>query len=217
MAEIKIEKEKPVRPWILGIIIAIVLLALLYFFVFKEQNDDFDSSDQSNTEQIDTIDSTTYVGEETAGWEDNQVNDSLTGGSAELTSAYLTSVEDESKLGADAAYTNNALVKLIDAVRAKATESQLNLDTDLKQVKGNEIKTSGDSTNASSEQIKETGNKIVAAMQNIQKEKYPQLTEDVNEMKNGVNHIDAKKKMDDQQKQIEAFFNKSSEVLKQMN
>lgn len=216
MAEIKIKKKKPAWPWVL-IIVILIILVLLYFFVFSKNDDDFDNSNRNNTEQIDSMDSTMNAVEDTVGWEDNRVSDSLTGGSTEMTSIYLSSMEEESKLGADAVYTNNALMKLIDAVEAKANESQLKLEIDLKKIRENTMEINADSTNSSSAPIKEAGNKIADAMQNIQEARYPQLAEEVNEVKKAVEHIDAKKKMDHQQKQISAFFHKSAEVLKQMN
>ncbi len=58
MAEIKIEKKKPIWPWI---ILVLVILALLYFLVFADDDDDKDDMDDMNTEQVE---------EETA-WEDD--------------------------------------------------------------------------------------------------------------------------------------------------
>lgn len=61
MAEIKIEKKKPVWPWILlGLII---LGVILYFLLADERTDDIDDMDDDNIERIDTTNRTTHAGD----------------------------------------------------------------------------------------------------------------------------------------------------------
>ena len=68
MAEIDIEKKKPIWPWIL---LVLIILAILYFLVFD--NEDEEVMDEVDTEQIDDG---VMEDENTDTWEEEQ-NDTL--------------------------------------------------------------------------------------------------------------------------------------------
>lgn len=217
MAEIKVEKKKPVWPWIL--IIVLIILALLYFFVFADNDGDDDYSNSDDIEQVETRDSIEIEGnrENTDTWEDEELSDSLTDGFTSLSSAYYSAIEEESKLGVDTVYTSNALLKLVDAVKAKAMENQVSLNSDLDQMRKNTMESGEDAQSISSEKLKDMGDKIVKALENIQQKEYPQLTGEVEEAATTVEQIEAGKQMSNQQEKIKAFFNKTADILQKMN
>ena len=215
MAEIKVEKKKPVWPWIL--IIVLIILALLYFFVFADNDGDDDYSNSDDIEQVETRDSIEGNRENTDTWEDEELRDSLTGGFASLSSAYFSAIEEESKLGVDTVYTNNALLKLVDAVKAKAMENQVSLNSDLDQMRKNTMESGEDAQSISSEKLKDMGDKIVKALENIQQKEYPQLTGEVEEAATTVEQLYTAKQMSNQQEKIKAFFNKTADILRKMN
>lgn len=53
MAEIKIEKKKPIWPWVL---LAVILIAVVAFFVFQEDVEDFADDVQEEINEHDTDD-----------------------------------------------------------------------------------------------------------------------------------------------------------------
>ncbi|UJH91998.1 hypothetical protein LZ575_05060 [Antarcticibacterium sp. 1MA-6-2] len=63
MAEIKIEKKKPVWPWIL---LALIILGIILYFVFADNDNEIDDVDENNTEQIED---TTYTSTQTSAGE----------------------------------------------------------------------------------------------------------------------------------------------------
>lgn len=215
MAEIKIEKKKPIWPWIL--IIVLVILALLYFLVFADNDADDDFSDTDDMEQVETRDSLEIEGnqENTDTWENEQLNDSLSGGFASLSSAYYAAIEDDDKLGSDSTYTNNALLKLVDAVNAKALE--YDLDSNLDQIRKEVMNTSENTKSISSEKIKNTGDKVIEALEELQQKEFPQLSEQIEAAKKSLSAIETDKEMSNQQDEIEAFFDKTADVLRKMD
>ena len=52
MAEIKIEKKKPVWPWIL---IGLIILAVIFFVVFASEDDDEFNNDDTELDSRDTL------------------------------------------------------------------------------------------------------------------------------------------------------------------
>ncbi len=84
MAEIKIEKKKPIWPWIL---LGLIILAVIVYFVIADNGDDDDDfNEEENTEQVVTPMETEEEDTETARWED----DNLSGD--ESVSKYLTHI-----------------------------------------------------------------------------------------------------------------------------
>ena len=53
MAEIKIEKKKPVWPWIL---IGLIILAVIFFLVFANEDDDEFNDDTDELRELDSGD-----------------------------------------------------------------------------------------------------------------------------------------------------------------
>ena len=174
MAEIKIEKKKPIWPWI---ILVLVILAILYFLVFA--NDDDDDIEDVNTEQIE--EETVWEEEADTSWEEE------TGAVA----GYLSYVADESRMGIDHEYTNNALIELMNAVQAKADDMNYDISADMEKVRQQALKIQQDPTALThSNTIKDAGMQLVNILQNIKDEALPQLLQDVQEAKTEASNTD---------------------------
>ncbi|MBZ9729346.1 hypothetical protein LB467_06570 [Salegentibacter sp. JZCK2] len=61
MAEIKVEKKKPIWPWIL--LIAIIILGILFYvFAYDDNNDDVDDIDDTDdTDDIEELNDTSAI------------------------------------------------------------------------------------------------------------------------------------------------------------
>lgn len=207
MAEIKVEKKKPVWPWILA---GLILLAILYFLVFA--GDDENDMEETNTEQVQD---TTY--QENNTWQD-QRNDTLSSTSNQGVSAYLSHVGDKSRMGIDHEYTNNALIHLMNAVQSKADELNINIDADMQQVRqeAQEITQNPQATNHANK-IKSAGEKLTDVLRKLQEERFPNLSQDVEEVRTAVQNIEPSTLTLEQKDQINMFFNEAADVLRNMS
>jgi hypothetical protein len=207
MAEIKIEKKKPIWPWI---ILVLVILAILYFLVFADDGDD-DDIDEITTEQVE--DETAWEEEsDTTTWETE--SDTLGQG----VQGYLTYVADESRMGIDHEYTNNALIQLMNAVQAKADEMNYDISADMQSVRQEAQAITQDpmaTTHANT--IKSAGTKLANILQKMQQEQFPNLNNDVQEVMTAANNIDGSVQTLNQKDQVNKFFNEAADVLRKMS
>lgn len=213
MAEIKIEKKKPIWPWI---IVGLIILGIILYFLLAGNNDDMDDMDDmddNRTEQVDT----TYTDAErrgTGAWDESS-RDTLNG---DKISAYITHVGDRERMGIDHEYTNNALIHLIDAVEAKAAEVNMDINKDLEEMREDteEITQNPQATNHA-DKIKETGNKIADVLERIQEENYPNLSGDVEDVRTALQEIDGSTLTLEQKEEINSFFREAADALRSMS
>lgn len=220
MAEIKIEKKKPIWPWV---ILVLVILAILYFLVFANDDDDMDDiDDMDDTEQVE--EETVWEDEESTTWEEetdttewDTAGDTLSTAGTRVES-YLIYISDNSKMGVDHEYTNKALMELMHAVQAKADEVNYDISTDMDAVK-QDVKAIEDNPTAPTHanSIKNAGTKLAGILQKMQQEKFPDLAKDVQEMKTAAGNIDGSVQTLEQKEQINKFFNEAADVLRKMS
>lgn len=212
MAEIKIEKKKPVWPWIL---LGLIILAIILYFVFTDNTDDVDDFDD-DTEQVTdtTFQDNQMMDRDTIGWN----NDTIGGVDSQSVSRYIAHVDDTTRMGVDHEYTNNALVHLINAVEAKADERNIDLNTDLEEIRtdAQQITQNPQATNHA-DKIKSAGSKIAEALEKIQQEGYPNLSEEVQEVKTAVQEIESSTLTLEQKDRINSFFKEAADVLRNMS
>ena len=211
MAEIGIEKKKPIWPWI---ILVLVILAILYFLVFADNDDD--NMDENNTEQVEEPTTGDDQARGTTGaWD---TNDTSSGNYGQAVSGYISHVGDKSRMGIDHEYTNNALLQLINAVQAKARENNVNIDADIQQIRQNaEEITQNPQATDHADKIKEAGTNLANALEKIQKEKFPNLSQDVQEVKNAAQEIDSSTLTLEQKEDVNSFFDEAADVLQKMS
>lgn len=215
MAEIKIEKKKPIWPWI---ILVLVILAILYFLVFAD--DEEDEIEMDETEQIDDAwdegeDITTWDDEtDTTAWDTDR--DTL-GGTGSV-NAYLSHVADTTQMGVDHEYTNTALIHLMNAVEAKANEMNFDITADMQEIRQDAQAIEEDPTSENhADRIRQAGTKLATVIERMQQENFPDLSQDVQEMKTAANGIDGAVPTLEQREQVKSFFEEAADVLRKMS
>ena len=192
MTEIKIEKKKLLWPWIL-LGIGIVAL-IIYFLAF-----------QTSSEEVKEVSETTDL---------ISVKENNT-----IVEAYVSFVEaDTNRMTLDHAYTNEALLKLTDAANAMAGQIGYDVKADIEKVNEHAkmiTKDPFDTSHANS--IRKAADILTNVLQNIQKAKYPGLTNEVTELKNASASINPTLLTLDQRDEVKSFFSKAAVLLKKMN
>ncbi len=199
MAEIKIEKKKTIWPWILlGLLI---LAAFLYFLFFR--NDD---------NQTETIDNTTVV-TDTSNMNSNP--QAGTGAVAE----YMAFVNaDTATMGLDHVFTHNALNKLIAATEATAAKQNFDIKADMDKAREDADKINKDPTDTHhADFIKDATSKISEALQNMQREKFPELSSTSRTVKDASAAISTADLTLDQKQTVKEFFRQAADMLQKMN
>ncbi len=200
MTEIKIEKKKLVWPWILlGLG---VIAVLIYFLVFQDYND-------ATTE---VPKSSEFIGANETNLINVKENNSTV-------AAYVNFVETgKNSMKLDHAYTNEALLKLIEATDAIAGEVGYDVQADLDKVKEYAEMINNDPFGTThADNIRKADDVLTNVLQNIQKAKYPGLTNEVTELRNASEAINPHILTLDQKEEVKAFFSKAADLLQKMN
>ncbi len=209
MAEIKIEKKKRVWPWIL---LALVVIAVLIYFLAFRDNTDRDYADPDHTEnRIEATETAEPVETTTAPINVNENNSTV--------EAYVGFVETSNQtMKLDHAYTNEALSKLTDATNAMAKELGYEVQADIEKAKEYAemiMKDPFETTHA--DNIRKAGDLLTKVLQNIQKAKYPGLANDVEDLRNASESIKPGVLTLDQRDEVKTFFAKAADLIKKMN
>ncbi|MGW1456387.1 hypothetical protein ACWBC2_15490 [Salegentibacter agarivorans] len=207
MAEIKIEKKKPIWPWIL---LGLIILAVILYFVIADNNDDDNFNEEESTEQVATP-IETEEDTETASWEE----DNLSGD--ESVSKYLTHISDQEKMGIDHEYSSQALVYRINALENRSEEVNINTEIEIQELKDDvrDIKEDPQAfTHANT--INDVGAKIVDLMEKMQEEKFPDISQDVQEVRTALQNIEPSTPTLDQKDAVNSFYKEAGDVVQNM-
>jgi hypothetical protein len=208
MTEIKIEKKKTVWPWIL---LGLAILAVIIYFVVYYDFDEKTNEEYQGTESVAT-DETEQIGSKETNLIEVKENNSTV-------AAYVNFVDaDKDKMGLHHAYTNEALLKLTAAINAMADEVGYDVRADIEKVKEhaeNITLMPFETTHANS--IRKASDILTNVLQNIQKAKYPGLTNEVAELRKASESINPDVLTLEQRNEVKTFFRKASELLKKMN
>ncbi|MCO5252325.1 MAG: hypothetical protein M9949_13035 [Candidatus Kapabacteria bacterium] len=200
MAEIKIEQKKQAWPWVIaGLVIAALLL---YFLVFSDND--------KNTEEVTESEYVTNTNEPEL-IEVKENNSTV--------AAYVNYVENsKTKMSLDHEFTNEALLKLIDATNAMADEVDYDVRADLEKVKGyaNMI-TEDPFVTTHADNIRMATDILTNVLQNIQKAKYPSLADEVQGLRSASESIKPGILTLEQKDAVKNYFAKSSDLLQKMN
>jgi hypothetical protein len=200
MAEIKIEKKRLVWPWILS---GLGLIAVLIYFLAFYNNNSYINEVPKTHDLIVTKETDLISVKE---------NNSTV-------AAYVTFIENsDKKMGLDHEYTNEALLKLIEATNAMAGEVGYEVRADLEKVKEYaEMITKDPFVTTHADNIRKADDILTKVLQNIQKAKYPGLTNEVAELKIASESIKPEVLTLDQKNEVKAFFSKAADLLQKMN
>ena len=197
MTEIKIEKKAPVWPWIL---IGLVIAALIYFFAFRETEDTIiPGEDDDDTRQ-----------EQTIGIRENN----------STVEEYISFVRNSERddMGLDHEFSNEALLLLADAIDAMADEVDVDLNNDFKGVRDNADHITDDPTSTDhANHIRTSALTLTSELGNIQREEYPELSNEITDLKAAANSIDPNVLTNDQRNSVMSYFDKAADVLEKMN
>ena len=191
MAEIKIEKKKPIWPWVVGLL---VLAAIIGYFVFMVFMNDDDPGEKQDSNNITTVE-----------------NDSIA--SASEISDYISYVNNP-EMGLDHEFSSGAIEKLVSATRATAEALNVDIEADLSQANryAGEI-TKDPSKLDHADKIKKAAQSITLALKKIQTEKFPQLESEYNEIATAEEQIDPATPTLQQKDTIKMYFDKAANLL----
>lgn len=211
MAEIKIEKKKPLWPII--ILILIILAAAAFYFLNTDDDPDMEL-EELTTEEVDVkpgLDNENFrgAGEDTTAYSDTQLE----------TAEFISYVKDKDRMGSDSDYTKNALIQLSNAVQAKAEELNIDATTQLQSLKQDvrELDVEKRNSRAVSTEVKKVGGKAVSVIEVFQQKQYPELKGQMDTLKMSHQKLKTDVEIEQQQDEIYTFFNAAGDVLKEMN
>lgn len=218
MAEIKIEKKKPIWPWIL--LIVILVIAAILFFMNRDDIQD-DATDVDDMEEIDDIDDTDALDDtETS---DAFVDTTSTYSRQEAERAmmdYRSSFTDSTKLGSDLTYTQNTMLQLVKAVEIKANQFNVDASQTINELKMNLDPTTTPANGTqqmSSDMMTTKAGKVVDVIEKVQQKQFPGLADDVTQLRMKVNEMTSNTNIDQQRSNLQAFFNDAADLLNNMN
>jgi len=200
MAEIKIEQKKQIWPWLLvGLVIAALLV---YLLVFRDSD--------KITEAVSEADDITNTSEtDLLGVNENNLT----------VAAYVNFVDqNKEKMSLDHEYTNEALLKLIEATNAMANEVGYEVRADLDKAKEYaKMITKDPFETTHADNIRKADDIITNVLQNIQKAKYPGLAADIEALRSASELIKPGVLTLDQKDAVKNYFSKASDLLQKMN
>lgn len=203
MAEIKIEKKKPIWPWILGLI---VLGLIIYLLAFAGDDDMIDDAEDDLVEEVsDDMDDNTDDMDDT--YDLTNIN------SITALNNYIANPE----MGLDHVYSHGALSKLINATRDVANAVDIDLNADLNaanEMADHITKNPLDVDHA--DKIKNAASIITRALEKIQTTRYPALSNQLTKVKAAVDGIKPGTETLEQKKSVKAFFNEAAALLTSM-
>ncbi|HLT32375.1 MAG TPA: hypothetical protein VKZ98_01170 [Aquaticitalea sp.] len=210
MAEIKIEKKKPVWPWIL---LVLILLAIVAFFVYQNQADDT-YYDDDNTDMVDDMDNSIYNDTTTFG--DTYYDE----GSAAMT-GLMESLKDSTRFGTDSTFTKTALHNLAKLTMAKAQSNNVESSSALSDLESytlrNNLNDSRTDNSNMAADFKDVTQDIVTVIESITNKNGTTMQQEVTQLKETSSKISGTTTLDKQQRTLQTFFRQAHDVLHSTN
>lgn len=198
MAEIKIEKKTPIWPWLLA---ALVVAGIIVYLFVYDKDDGLAKNDQENAGMVTSTTAT----------DDYDADPAV--------ASYLQYVRnDPDKMGLDHIYTTEALTRLMAATEAKAATVGYDATTELGKVKEYADKIATDpleETHANS--IRKATDILTTTLQNMQEAKYPQLSSEMDKLREASAAINPDVLTLDQKQAVKSYFDRAADVLQKMN
>jgi hypothetical protein len=208
MAEIQIEKRKPIWPWVLA---GLVILAFIIIYFVSDDNGT--RYTQQDTQFTAPYPAPAPVPAPAPGTTTSQQQDH------NAREAYVEFVREENgRMGEDHQYTHDALHKLTEAVRSLADEKGHDISADLNQAEqaANEITRDHTATDHSLH-IRNAAEALTTALTNMQQAYYPDLQDDVEELHNTTESIDPDQLTLQQRDAVNSFFAQSADLIEKMD
>ncbi|MDT0688081.1 hypothetical protein [Autumnicola psychrophila] len=197
MAEIRVEKKKPVWPWILVAIL--IILALLYFFVWADGNEsDDDLQDDDQIEQLEQYETEEFSAKD---YPENAIGQYL---------SYVNRGSDDNALGTNPRSQQRAMMLLLEAVEEKTIELNHTPGEEMESISQWEPQRQVDS-------IRQTGKVIVDNLQEIQRDQYPELEDEVQDLRTHLDELAVDSSPEDRNLFLGEFFTQAADILRQMD
>lgn len=215
MAEIKVEKKKSIWIWVL-VIAVLLAMGFAYFYFSTNQEPQPTPEKVLDGEKV-TVGLESGIGVTS---KDSIGKDSTILTKADLEVAeYGSYIMDKNRMGKDVEYTQNALAQLYNTLQAVAMALGMGELEGLESLRDDIQKATGtpQGETALSATIREVGNSIVGIMDTIQNKYFPAFSPKIESLYGTVGKIDANIPFTSQKEVINAFFDQSGKLLKEMN
>lgn len=211
MAEIKIEKKPPVWPWVL---LVILIIAIIAYFMYSNDTDGKTMFDNEVNDEIrDTISRSESHGTSAPYM-----------GIMSVVQKFESSISDSTRIGVDSTYTKTAIANLARVVTMKADELNIQPTIALENLKfyadpnhvtttDTQIPTSKNTYN----DFKNVSKDIVTVLETIQVKNYPNLAEEIKELKQTSINIQTNVTTKEQQTTLQKFFTIAKDVVNNLN
>ncbi len=231
MTEIKIEKRKPVWPWVLA---GLVIVALVGYFMFSgddnTRNDrqesaygiDSDNDNESRSQYRDKNDDRDVaIIEDNTRVDDNDRLDRTenNGRQNQAVSSYIDFVNNRvENRDLDHQTVSQAFKQLTEATNAKASEVGYKTTRDLQNAKQNIDQINNDPFETThADKIRKTADILSNELMKIQEAKYPDLKNEAANVRDASNSIEPEEMAFDQSDAIKNFLTESAELLEEMD
>ena len=215
MAEIKIEKKKPLWVWIF---LALAVLIIVGYIIYVYQGETTPNGDLKNNITHEKVNESPNAPMTT---DDTNKTGNAYGGTYDSFMAFDESIRDSTRISVDSSYTKKAysnLTKLVVKQADKNTIADSKALDDLRNYSvliTNIAKTSSNMENFKN--FKTLSDKIASVIGDIQVKSYPALQQEATDLKQLASKISVSTPMNKQQSEINAFLRKSRDILKSMN
>lgn len=200
MRKIKYDKQFMFWPWLLLVITLVT--ALIYFLTIAKPDKQtiLVTHDMQENQRVDK----------------NLIN---THENNSKVVAYLTFVDNnKNEMSLSHAYTNEALLLLVDAIESLSGELGYEMKTDIEKAKKfAEMITIDPMETTHADNIKKADILIIKALYNIQKAYYPTLANEIVLLRNAAGAINPDIMTLNQRKEVKAFFEIAADILEKMN
>lgn len=219
MAEIKIEKKKPIWPWIL---LALVILGIIAYVLSTRDTDDFnDDADDYMSNDIDTtaVDTSGNGAIYDPNGSMTDSTDTYRNDANKAMEELMMAMKDSSRFGTDSTHTKSALNNLAKLTVAKARLAKLESSTALNTLEQRVDMTAP--TNATSETLsqhfKSVSDAVVNVIEELQKKQTPNKEDAVSKLKATASKLSPSLDLAKQQTNIQLFIRQAHDLLHSMN
>ncbi|WP_372919889.1 hypothetical protein [Salegentibacter sp.] len=195
MAEIKVEKKKPIWPWIVGIL-AVLLIIFLLFTYMDDDNGTDDSLEERDEQVEESIDPFETEDDRDLAYPENAVGQYL---------YYIDEEYPEREVEENEEFPQEAMQKLAEAVQERSWELEGETNQELEELAGNSAET----------EIQRDGDIIVNALADLQRRHYEGLEDEITELRSDLEEIN-QTEGEEQAEAIDDFFSQAAEVLREM-
>jgi hypothetical protein len=187
MTEIKIEKKKPIWPLIVLGAFSIGLMLYVFNYIGKETRVNVNLE---NTKKV-SSDVSSYM-------------------------QFIDNGVDSMDLSHE--FTKKALTLLIEAIKVTAYNNSFDIKADLASVSRVALDITKDPYETNhADKIRNAADILTSTLENLQKEKFPNLTNDLSELKTATSAINSSILTLNQKTEVRNFFDKSKDLLEKMN